>query len=521
MDWSTFALVGRTFARAFPNSLLILTEPSGTGSDFLMVGFKGEDGLTLENARKNFPFVQNSKNISLSDPRLLYRLIVSEDLESLFGPGPVNTDSRPLLEFSAPKLIYQNDPVIAAKIQSGIKFKTATQNIIHQVTTDIEDQIDFAAYALSLYSPFVDMVDLSRAVPSQKERYWGLLETHYTNNMLDKLVLSDSDLMRRCRLAQIKNLEERIDHLPDKALSYAHLGNLYLEENMLEQSIKSSSRSLEINPDIAAAHNNLGCALMKQDKLDLAITHFRETLRIEPDHATANQNIGSVLVRNGQLDEAVLAYSRAAELEPDNPGIQYKFGLLLADQKRIDEAVIHLKKALEIKPDMTAPYITLGKIFIKKGELDNAAKYFEAALKIKPDLTNILADLGKIFMNQGNNVTAAKYLRKALEVEPGQVEILNNLAWILATYKESGLRDPDEAIQLAEQACKLTDYKKPDLLDTLAVAYASASRFPEAVNTAEKAMELAVSYQQKQLSEAIRKRLLLFKARSPYIEGPS
>jgi len=97
----------------------------------------------------------------------------------------------------------------------------------------------------------------------------------------------------------------------------------------------------------------------------------------------------------------------------------------------------------------------------------------------------------------------------------------NNLAWILATYKESGLREPDEAIRLAEQACKLTDYKKPDLLDTLAVAYASASRFPEAVNTAEKAMELAVSYQQKQLSEAIRKRLLLFKARSPYIEGPS
>jgi len=213
MDWVTFALVGRTFARAFPNSLLILTEPSGAGSDFLLVGFSGEEGLALENSKKNFPFTRNSRNLSLSDPALLYRLIVSEDLEGLFGPGPVNTDIRPLLEFSAPKLIHREDASIAREIRSGKWLSPETKAIADLAKTDIDSQIDFAAYALSLYAPFMDMVDLQNAAQLQKERYFNLLEKYYSSNPLDlpldKLLPDDTNLMRRCSLAQIKSIEHR------------------------------------------------------------------------------------------------------------------------------------------------------------------------------------------------------------------------------------------------------------------------------------------------------------------------
>ena len=64
--------------------------------------------------------------------------------------------------------------------------------------------------------------------------------------------------------------------------------------------------------------------------------------------------------------------------------------------------------------------------------------------------------------------------------------MLNNLAWILAASADPQVRNGPEAVLLAERACKLTDYKKPLLVGTLAAAYAEAGRFPEAVATARK-----------------------------------
>ena len=77
-----------------------------------------------------------------------------------------------------------------------------------------------------------------------------------------------------------------------------------------------------------------------------------------------------------------------------------------------------------------------------------------------------------------------------------------------------------DAIKFAKKACELTKYKQPEVLDTLAAAYASAGRFSEAVTTAEKALQLAQASQQDKLIVGIQKHLKLYKAEQPYIEPP-
>ncbi|MCJ7777984.1 MAG: fused MFS/spermidine synthase, partial [Sedimentisphaerales bacterium] len=154
MNWPTFSVVGRTFAQVFPNSLLVSTSPSGEGIDYLLVGIKGDYKLNLESAERKISCAQRSKNITLPDPKLLYRLLVSENLPGLFGQGPANTDNRPRLEFAAPKLMYQADPTIQENLLSKAWLRPETKNIIQQVTSDVNAQIDFAAYALSVNAPF-------------------------------------------------------------------------------------------------------------------------------------------------------------------------------------------------------------------------------------------------------------------------------------------------------------------------------------------------------------------------------
>ncbi len=72
---------------------------------------------------------------------------------------------------------------------------------------------------------------------------------------------------------------------------------------------------------------------------------------------------------------------------------------------------------------------------------------------------------------------------------------------------------------MALRACELTEYGRADFLDTLAAAYAAAGNFPEAVKTAEKALELAESLKHKGLTEQIQNHLLLYKASQPYVES--
>ena len=96
---------------------------------------------------------------------------------------------------------------------------------------------------------------------------------------------------------------------------------------------------------------------------------------------------------------------------------------------------------------------------------------------------------------------------------------MNNLAWLQATHKQAKFYNPDEAIRLAERACKITNYEKPEVLDTLAAAYAATGRFDQAIETAEKALESAQSSGQIELLNQIRKRLQLYKTGVPYVES--
>jgi spermidine synthase len=351
MDWPTFSLVGRTFAQAFPNSILVSTNLFPRGRDYLLVGFKGKSGLILENAKQNFPYVQKSKNVTLTDPRLLYRLIVSEDIQRLFGQGPINTDSRPRLEFTAPKLMYQRSSEIIKNIQSKKWLSPETKNIIKEVLTDMDAQISFAIYALSLYMPFPDMVDLSQATPLQKESFFKRMETYCAKNSIDYAILKDDELAQRCRSIQIETIQNKIDLMPDKAGSYFYLANLFFVKDMLNEAIINYSKSLEIKSNNAYTHNNLGYALTVQGNFDEAVTHFTEALRIKPDFAEAQRNLGYSLARQGKLEEATKEYLKAIQMLPDNNTLHNDLGVILARQGKIDEAIKHFTEALRIKPD--------------------------------------------------------------------------------------------------------------------------------------------------------------------------
>jgi two-component SAPR family response regulator len=71
---------------------------------------------------------------------------------------------------------------------------------------------------------------------------------------------------------------------------------------------------------------------------------------------------------------------------------------------------------------------------------------------------------------------------------------------------------------LAQHAVDLPGGKQPDVLGTLAAAYAEAGRFSDAVQTAKEALELATQQNKTGTINSLNAKLPLYEAGKPYRE---
>jgi tetratricopeptide (TPR) repeat protein len=177
------------------------------------------------------------------------------------------------------------------------------------------------------------------------------------------------------------------------------------------------------------------------------------------------------------------------------------------------------RHAHEVTPRNLMTSYMLGKNLVEKGNLKEGLVYLNETLQIDPNYSAPHAVIGEAMERQGNTAAAIYHYREVLRGRPDSPPILNNLAWILATGSDSALRNGDQAIQLAERACALTDYQAPLYIGTLAAAYAEAGRYDEAVRAAGKAEELAKASGATELAEKNKKLGQLYRERCPYHQG--
>jgi tetratricopeptide (TPR) repeat protein len=251
--------------------------------------------------------------------------------------------------------------------------------------------------------------------------------------------------------------------------------------------------------------------------------HFAEALRIRPTYQGAMSGIGAVLLARGELDKAIAYLEKALRFKPYYPGedvylaqAHTNLGVALAKKGRLDEAIKHHLEALRIMPDFPKGHMNLGVALNQKGETAKAVEHFTEAVRLKPDYISARIQLGYLLVGLGRIESAIDQYKKILQYRPNHMETLNALAWVLATTENAKFRDPIAAVEFAQKACKLGSYEHPEVLDTLAAAYAAAGNFPQAVKTAEKAVELANAADKKDLAEEIQKRLGLYKSNQPY-----
>lgn len=272
------------------------------------------------------------------------------------------------------------------------------------------------------------------------------------------------------RIASDNNLNDAIKY-----------GEIYLKTMAGKVDLSQETSGMSPTRPIAKTHDLVAAAACQLDKNDLAIQHWTEALKLKADWPEVHNNIGVAYYKKGDIDKAVEHWKKALRLKPDWTDVRDNLDKI-ATRKKTDEIIAQYTDTLKRNPDDVDTHNQLAALYYSRGKIAEAIQHWSETVRLKPDLA----------------------------------EAKNNLAWLLAASRDTSLRNPAEAVRLAESACKQTDYNQPGILDTLGVTYASAGRFEDALKIAEKALQLAKSKNDVKTAADINSRIELYKKNKAY-----
>ncbi|MGP8198483.1 MAG: tetratricopeptide repeat protein, partial [Limisphaerales bacterium] len=302
----------------------------------------------------------------------------------------------------------------------------------------------------------------------------------------------------------------------DNYVAQSNIGTILFKKGCVDEAMVHYQKALQINPGYSTGHNNLGNAFRQKGRVDEAITQYEQALQIDPDNEEFCYNLGNMLGQNGRVDEAITHFRRALEINPNFAEAENNLGTALQQEGKLDEAICHFRSALQIRPDYALAQNNLGGALLQKGEVDEAVFHLQKALQLNPGYGKAHDSLGHALLQKGRTDEAITQFQQALQLQPADPEILNDLAWLLATCPQASLRNGAKAVELALQANEVTGGNNPFILHTLAAAYAGAGRFPEAVDTAQRALQLAGAQSNSALAGQLRFVLTLYQAGRPF-----
>jgi tetratricopeptide (TPR) repeat protein len=246
---------------------------------------------------------------------------------------------------------------------------------------------------------------------------------------------------------------------------------------------------------------------------------FTHALAVTKDNALAHLNLGAALDEQNKPAEALIEYQKALQLDPYRHEIYNDIGRLLNGGGKPEAALNYCREAVRLNPKSPFSHNNLGLVLAELGHWDEAMGQFSEAAQLDAGYAPPRFQMGKILLKQGHDAEAMPHFHEALRIEPDNLQMLIYLARVLAADENSQICNGAEALVLATKASQLAGKAQPVALDTLAMAYAETGRFDEAVQTGQKAVNLAQAAGQKDDAVLMQQRLELYQKHQPWRES--
>ncbi len=202
--------------------------------------------------------------------------------------------------------------------------------------------------------------------------------------------------------------------------------------------------------------------------------------------------------------DSISLWSRRLQVQPESLLAHKCLGDALAVVERLPEAAPHYEWVLARLPDdfrtlhNYAMYLSLSsesteEDFLKAIQM--AEKGFRITKGEKPRLRRTLSlahmNYASLLRSEGRYQEAVEHLQAAMDADPEYQKPMLNLALLLASCEDPSIRSPQAAVKLAEKAISVG--AGPDLipLSVLASIYAHTGDLANAIQTLDRAIEMA------------------------------
>jgi tetratricopeptide (TPR) repeat protein len=165
-------------------------------------------------------------------------------------------------------------------------------------------------------------------------------------------------------------------------------------------------------------------------------------------------------------------------------------------------------------------YVERAQAYEANGQYKTALADLDQAMTLRPDSAKYRYLRGIAYAYAGDAEAAKQDFARAEAMDPDSAESYNARAWLMATAPDPQMRDGTKAVESATRACQMTNWNDPEMLETLAAAYAESGDFADAIKWQQKAVDLTsptllVTLNQRQA------RLALYQNRRPWRPAPA
>jgi Flp pilus assembly protein TadD len=257
----------------------------------------------------------------------------------------------------------------------------------------------------------------------------------------------------------------------------------------------------QIDPQAAEVYRvaDRGFELMGNGQMAEAVPEWRKALQMDPGDANWHFNLAVSLRESNQTPEAVEEFRKACDLDAKKPKWFADLAALLSQTGDLDGAVVNYRKSLLLNPSNAAVEADLGVALFKDGQGQEGYEHLQKAVDMDPGFAEGHNDLATALAKMGRLDDAVVEVQKAIALSPSSAGYSYNLGFALELRG-----DLAGAVEAFQKSVELSEGKDARCLAALADAYDKTGRFPEAIQSARQAADLAVQEKDPQLEQDLR-----------------
>ncbi len=285
--------------------------------------------------------------------------------------------------------------------------------------------------------------------------------------------------------------------------------------------VEPDPKEVEYGKQLAAwAYNRRGEAHAEAEKPNdkAALADFEEAVRHDNTKYKYFHNRGVSYGIAGELEKAQEDFEHCIRLERGFEKAYFNLGEVLFALGKPDEAIRNYTRAVEIDPNDSDAYNARGFAYYETAKYRSAVEDFNRALQANSKNFKALTNRGIVYGDRGYHEQSIKDFQAAIEANPNFGPAYHAAAWFRATCPAERFRRADLALRSAEKAIEL-DGESARYLDVLAAAQARSGEFEKAVQTQQRAIEMANAEQMpKEKIELYNARLERYKNNKAWVD---